>query len=57
VWLVGVGLMIVVIAKLFLVDLSSIGTVERIISFMVVGGLLLATGYWAPLPPKREALR
>ena len=57
VWLVGVGLMIVVIAKLFLVDLSSIGTVARIVSFMVVGGLLLATGYWAPLPPKREALR
>ena len=57
VWLVGVGLMIVVIAKLFLVDLSSIGTVARIVSFMVVGGLLLATGYWAPLPPKQEALR
>jgi uncharacterized membrane protein len=56
VWLVGVGLMMVVIAKLFLVDLSSIGTVARIVSFMVVGGLLLATGYWAPLPPKREAL-
>ncbi|HKS55171.1 MAG TPA: DUF2339 domain-containing protein [Steroidobacteraceae bacterium] len=57
VWLVGVGLMIVVIAKLFLVDLSSVGTVPRILSFMVVGGLLLATGYLAPLPPKREALR
>lgn len=57
VWLVGVALMIVVIAKLFLVDLSSIGTVARIVSFMVVGGLLLATGYWAPLPPKREALQ
>jgi len=57
VWLVGVGLMIIVIAKLFLVDLSSIGTVARIVSFMVVGGLLLATGYWAPLPPKREALQ
>jgi uncharacterized membrane protein len=56
VWLVGVGLMIVVIAKLFLVDLSSVGTVPRILSFMVVGGLLLATGYLAPLPPKREAL-
>jgi uncharacterized membrane protein len=57
VWLVGVGLMIVVVAKLFLVDLSSVGTIPRILSFMVVGGLLLATGYWAPLPPKREALR
>jgi uncharacterized membrane protein len=49
--------MIVVVLKLFLVDLSSIGTVPRIVSFMVVGALLLATGYWAPLPPKREALQ
>jgi uncharacterized membrane protein len=57
VWLVGVGLMVVVIAKLFLVDLSSIGTVARIASFLTVGLLLVITGYLAPLPPKREALR
>jgi uncharacterized membrane protein len=56
VWLVGMGLMIVVIAKLFLVDLSSIGTLPRIASFLTVGLLLLITGYRAPLPPKREAL-
>ena len=49
------GLMIVVVAKLFLVDLSSIGTVARIASFLTVGLLLLITGYFAPLPPKREA--
>ena len=57
VWIVGAGLMIVVVAKLFLVDLSSIGTVARIASFLSVGLLLLITGYFAPLPPKREALR
>ena len=57
VWIVGAGLMIVVVAKLFLVDLSSIGTVARIASFLTVGLLLLITGYFAPLPPKREALR
>jgi uncharacterized membrane protein len=57
VWIVGAGLMIVVVAKLFLVDLSSIGTVARIASFLSVGMLLLITGYFAPLPPKREALR
>ena len=55
VWIVGVGLMVVVVAKLFLVDLSSIGTVARIASFLTVGLLLVITGYFAPLPPKREA--
>jgi uncharacterized membrane protein len=57
VWMVGIGLMAVVIAKLFFVDLSSINTVARIASFLTVGLLLVVTGYLAPLPPKREALR
>jgi uncharacterized membrane protein len=57
VWMVGVGLMGVVIAKLFFVDLSSINTVARIASFLTVGLLLVVTGYLAPLPPKRDALR
>jgi uncharacterized membrane protein len=56
VWMVGMGLMVVVVAKLFLVDLSSIGTVARIASFITVGLLLVITGYFAPLPPKREAV-
>jgi uncharacterized membrane protein len=54
VWLVGAALMIVVVAKLFLIDLSSIGTIARIASFLSVGVLLLVTGYLAPLPPKRS---
>ena len=54
VWIVGAGLMIVVVAKLFLVDLSSIGTIARIASFLTVGALLLITGYLAPLPPRRD---
>lgn len=57
VWLVGVALMGVVIAKLFFVDLSSINTVARIASFLTVGLLLVITGYLAPLPPKRDALQ
>jgi len=52
VWMTGAALMIVVVAKLFLVDLSSIGTVARITSFLTVGGLLLVTGYLAPLSPR-----
>jgi uncharacterized membrane protein len=53
VWLTGAGLLGVVIAKLFLVDLSHIGTVERIISFVGVGLLMLIIGYFSPLPPER----
>jgi len=53
VWLVGGALMIVVVLKLFVVDLSNVGTIARIISFLTIGALLLVTGYLAPLPPKR----
>lgn len=53
VWMVGAALMIVVVAKLFLVDLSNVGTIARITSFLTVGALLLVTGYLAPLPPRK----
>jgi uncharacterized membrane protein len=53
-WVVGAGLMGLVIAKLFLVDLSNVGTVERIVSFIVVGILMLVIGYFSPMPPKQK---
>jgi uncharacterized membrane protein len=52
VWLAGAALMAVVVAKLFLVDLSGAGTVERIVSFIGVGLLMLVIGYLSPVPPK-----
>jgi uncharacterized membrane protein len=55
IWLVGAALLAVVIAKLFLIDLSRIGSVERIISFVGVGLLMLVVGYFSPLPPDRES--
>jgi uncharacterized membrane protein len=55
VWLVGAVLLGIVIAKLFLIDLSRIGSVERIISFVGVGLLMLIVGYFSPLPPARES--
>jgi len=55
VWLVGAVLLGVVIAKLFLVDLSRSGSVERIVSFVGVGLLMLVVGYFSPLPPARES--
>lgn len=53
VWLIGAALIAVVVAKLFLVELSNRGGLARIVSFIGVGGLLLVVGYFAPLPPKR----
>jgi uncharacterized membrane protein len=53
VWSVGGGLVAVVVVKLFAIDLSSVSGVERIVSFIVVGLLLLVVGYVAPVPPRR----
>jgi len=50
-WATGAALLAVVVLKLFLVDLASSGTIARIVSFIGVGGLLLAIGYLAPVPP------
>ena len=38
-WLAGAGLMAVVVIKLFFVDLSNVGGIERIVSFIGVGVL------------------
>ncbi len=56
-WLAGAVLTGIVVAKLFLLDLSARDTVERIVSFLIVGILLLVVGYFAPVPPgKKDAL-
>ena len=46
-------LIAVVVAKLFFVELGNRGGLERIISFIGVGVLLLVVGYFAPLPPRK----
>ncbi len=51
-WLSGAALQALVVLKLFLVELAASGSLERIISFLAVGGLLMLVGYFAPLPPK-----
>ncbi|HEX6994721.1 MAG TPA: DUF2339 domain-containing protein [Gammaproteobacteria bacterium] len=53
VWIAGAALMAVVVAKLFVVELGSTGTVARVVSFLGVGALLLVVGYFAPAPPRR----
>ncbi|MBR5941118.1 MAG: DUF2339 domain-containing protein [Neisseriaceae bacterium] len=53
-WIVGASLMGVVVCKLFLVELGNSGGIERIISFIAVGLLLLFVGWFAPVPPKGD---
>jgi uncharacterized membrane protein len=52
-WLTGAGLMSVVVIKLFFIDLSNVGGIERIVSFIGVGLLMLIIGYFSPVPPSR----
>ncbi|TJZ74766.1 DUF2339 domain-containing protein [Chitiniphilus eburneus] len=52
-WMIGAALIAVVVIKLFFVELGNRGGLERIISFIGVGVLLLVVGYFSPLPPRR----
>lgn len=54
-WNVGIGLLGIVVLKLFLVDLAQSGTIERIVSFIAVGLLLMAVGWKSPRPDKTGA--
>ncbi|HSD38832.1 MAG TPA: DUF2339 domain-containing protein [Rhodocyclaceae bacterium] len=54
VWITGAVLVAAVVGKLFLIELSNRGGLERIVSFIGVGILLLVVGYFAPLPPRVE---
>ncbi len=53
VWMVGAGLMAIVVLKLFVIDLGNTGTVARIVTFLGVGVMLLIVGYFSPVPPKQ----
>lgn len=53
-WFGGAALLALTVLKLFLVDLSRVETIERIVSFLAVGVLVLIIGYFVPLPPGDE---
>lgn len=53
-WMIGAGLLALVLIKLFTKDLTGTGTLARIVSFMVVGGLMLLIGYLSPIPAKNK---
>jgi uncharacterized membrane protein len=52
-WFVGLGLFIIVAAKLFLFDISTSDAMMMSISIIVVGILAVVFGYYlSPLPPR-----
>ncbi|PMS09083.1 DUF2339 domain-containing protein, partial [Trinickia caryophylli] len=53
IWFVGAGLLVLTVIKLFLFDLSYVQGLERIVSFIGIGIMLLLIGYFSPLPPKK----
>ena len=52
-WMIGATLMGVVILKLVVIDLSHLSGIERIVSFIGVGVLMLVIGYFSPVPPRQ----
>ena len=51
-WIVAASLIGIVLVKMLFIDLRASGTVERIVSFLVVGSLLVASGYFSPIPKR-----
>ncbi|RRD88685.1 DUF2339 domain-containing protein [Conchiformibius steedae] len=54
-WQAGAVLLGVVVAKLFFVELADSGGIARIVSFIVVGLMMVAVGWFAPVPPPHSA--
>jgi uncharacterized membrane protein len=55
IWMAGAVLLAAVVVKLFAIDLARLSTLAKIGTFLVVGMLLLAIGYLAPVPPAVES--
>jgi len=56
-WIIGAVLVTIVLVKMVTVDLVANGTIERIISFLVVGSLLVVMGYFSPIPGKEKEIK
>jgi uncharacterized membrane protein len=57
IWITGAGLLAVLVVKLFVADLSQVGAIGRVVSFLVTGLLILVIGYVAPVPPKAQEVQ
>ena len=54
-WFAGAIVLVVTLIKLFAVDLASVGTIARIVSFIGVGLLIIVIAFFAPVPPRQPA--
>ncbi|TCJ13859.1 DUF2339 domain-containing protein [Parasulfuritortus cantonensis] len=52
-WFAGLGLLLLVCAKLAVVDLANVAGLLRVLSLLGVGLLVLGAGYLAPVPPRQ----
>lgn len=54
VWILGAGILVLVTLKLVLFDLSHIGTLTRVLSFLGAGSIMLLIAYIAPMPEEKH---
>ena len=53
-WILGGSILVIVTLKLVLLDLSHIGTLTRVISFLGAGFVMLIIAYIAPIPEQKQ---
>ncbi len=51
-WIAGASVLGLVLAKLLIIDMRFLGELWGIVSLLGVGGLFVAVGYFAPMPPR-----
>lgn len=51
IWKVGVSLLLLIIVKLFILDLSQLSIIGYTFSFIGVGLMMVVIGYFSPIPP------
>jgi len=56
-WMGGATILAIAVLKLFLVDLSGHGATARIVSFLGMGALMVAIGFFSPLPPSETVAK
>lgn len=50
IWMMGASILLIVTLKLILIDLSHIGALTRVFSFLGAGSMMLLIAYLAPIP-------
>ncbi len=53
-WIAGASVLGLVLGKLLVIDMQFLGDLWGIVSLLGVGGLFVAVGYFAPMPPRES---